>query len=641
MSSLPDSPAPADAVLRPRRFRFRGTCLLPVLAFVPALVTLLLIRLHAVNVPFWDDWERVPYIRMWEEGTLTLKALYAPHIDHRMFFPRLIMLVCNSLSGGDLRVEMAVNFLIVLLTAIGVVKLLQITVTPGSNLPWGLIFTGNLILFSPMQYENWLWAVQTAFFLPMACLIWSLVIVLRPWRWWVRLLAALALALVGTHSFGHGFVVWPAVLGVVLLTREFQGAARNRWWFAGLWTAAGVVVILCYTQLDFNNVSHPSHSYGQHPGQPPPSAVHSHAVLGQPAHFAQYVSVLAGSMFARFQLTDPVKIATGIGGALILLLFLFSLFWLWSRRKGMPGDLSDRCLPWLALAWASLTGLCAIACGRMALETGFARASAPRYNSIALHLSLGLLFGAGLLFSQWRQRHAFSPGVHATAGWLLGLGTALLVPGWIYGSQMMEFCRQSRLQAQAALMFLPHFGTQHAPRIDADPNFVLAQSRILERYHYLKRPPLKSLDLAQFRPSSKKPIANAMVSGFSRQPDGSWQVAGTASFNRRPADLILVSAESPGQPAVIVGIAETGKAMPAPVYHLDLFHIGRWSRERTIHLEWNGTLAPEAFSATPGGTAPLTIKFWLLDIEVKRAFRIRGSWQLDPATQILSAGEDA
>jgi len=78
--------------------------------FTPAIVTALLFKATAVNMPFWDDWERVPYIQMWHEGTLSLKVLYALHIDHRMFFPRLIMLVCNELSGGDLRLEIGVTF---------------------------------------------------------------------------------------------------------------------------------------------------------------------------------------------------------------------------------------------------------------------------------------------------------------------------------------------------------------------------------------------------------------------------------------------------------------------------------------------------------------------------------------------------
>lgn len=230
MLKPPDLPDFEKVLIPPRRFRFGLAWLVPVLAFLPAIVTLVLIRLYAVNLPFWDDWERVPYIRMWEKGTLTFKALCAPHIDHRMFFPRLIMLGCNKLSGGDLRLEMAVNFVIVLLTAVGVVKLLQATIEPGSRLPWGLIFAGNLLLFSPMQYENWLWAVQTAFFLPMACLVWVLVVVLRPRRWWIRQAAALSLAIIGTHSFGHGFIVWPAVLGVVVLTQRFPGTARDPPW---------------------------------------------------------------------------------------------------------------------------------------------------------------------------------------------------------------------------------------------------------------------------------------------------------------------------------------------------------------------------------------------------------------------------
>lgn len=188
-------------------------------------------------------------------------------------------------------------------------------------------------------------------------------------------------------------------------------------------------------------------------------------------------------------------------------------------------------------------------------------------------------------------------------------------------------------------MFLPHFRTNHAPRIDADLDFVLEQARILEQYQYLKPSFVSSLELGGFRPATGKPISNAQVKDFSRRADGSWNVAGIASHNGRPADLILISAEAPDRPATIVGIAETGQSMPFPLYHLDLFHIGCRVRERSLHLEWNGTLPPDTFSAASSAPAPLTIKFWVFDSVSTRAFPIKGRWLLDPAAQILASAD--
>ena len=225
--------------------------------------------------------------------------------------------------------------------------------------------------------------------------------------------------------------------------------------------------------------------------------------------------------------------------------------------------------------------------------------------------------------------------MHASSGWLLGLFTALLLPGWVYGIRMMELCHWSRLQARAALVFLPHFRPQQSTRIDVDLDFVLTQARALDRYGYLKPPLVKSTALAPFRPTTRT-VQNAAVNEFSRQPDGSWKIAGSAWWKRRPADLILITAEAAGKEPVIAGIAESGPHMPAPQYRMDLMHVGRRAPDHTMHLGWEGALPPGAFSAISTDEL-LMIKVWLFDRTTLRAHPLEGEWQLDPVTQTLTS----
>ena len=78
-------------------------------AFSPAVLLLFFIKLYSVNVPVWDDWEMVPLIQKAEQGTLSFKDLYAPHISHRIFFPRLIILALMKISGGNLFLSVCVK----------------------------------------------------------------------------------------------------------------------------------------------------------------------------------------------------------------------------------------------------------------------------------------------------------------------------------------------------------------------------------------------------------------------------------------------------------------------------------------------------------------------------------------------------
>ena len=139
----------------------------PILTFIasfsPAILLALLINQNAVSIPVWDGWERIAFF----EGPLTWKELYAPHIDHRMVFPRLLMVGLGHLGDGDLRWEIAVTFLFGLAVGIGVWRLALATIGRESWGAW-LTFLCNLWIFSPIQYDNWLWAYQTAFMMPMA-----------------------------------------------------------------------------------------------------------------------------------------------------------------------------------------------------------------------------------------------------------------------------------------------------------------------------------------------------------------------------------------------------------------------------------------------------------------------------------------
>jgi len=58
------------------------------------------------------------------------------------------------------------------------------------------------------------------------------------------------------------------------------------------------------------------------------------------------------------------------------------------------------------------------------------------------------------------------------SGWLAGVGLVWVILGWIYGATMMQLCRENRLHAQAALLFLNHFQPDFAQRIDAGTSFV-------------------------------------------------------------------------------------------------------------------------------------------------------------------------
>ena len=203
------------------------------LAFAPAFVVAWHVGENAVDIPVWDGWERGELLEKQHDGELAFADLYAPHIEHRMVFPRLAMLALNALTGGDVRWEIAMTFLTVIASSLCFYYLL------GKALPQGRwrYLAGlaiNMVLFSPLQYQNFLWAAELAFMLPLACLAFCLAVSVSQLPTVAKFGLCVLAATVGMHSFAHGILIWVAVL---LLEQGFASFLPSRRWGRRCWSA--------------------------------------------------------------------------------------------------------------------------------------------------------------------------------------------------------------------------------------------------------------------------------------------------------------------------------------------------------------------------------------------------------------------
>ena len=85
-----------------------------ILALVPLAFLIWMVVQYAVAVPFWDQWELVPLLEKTYHGELTFHDLWAQHNEHRIFFPKIIMLVLARLTGWNIHFELAVNIVLAL-----------------------------------------------------------------------------------------------------------------------------------------------------------------------------------------------------------------------------------------------------------------------------------------------------------------------------------------------------------------------------------------------------------------------------------------------------------------------------------------------------------------------------------------------
>ena len=328
------------------------------LAIIPALFLIALIKRYAVNVPLGDEWQMIPLFAKWHAQELTFYDLYQQHNEHRIFFPKLIYLAFVQLTHWNLRAEMFFSVALVAGTSAAIYVLIRRTLLDSPRrvaLLWAL---ANLLLFLPSQSENWLWGFQLQVFIPNLCLVAALVAMTSTWNAYARIAVAAFFAVVASFSFGNGLLLWP-LLGVGLLLR------REKKTLILIWLAIFALVFTCYFI-----------GYSRHAAP--------HPLSGNWTEYVYYFSAFLGGALLRQRdgalLVSPIIIGMAAS-------FLYGAFAV--RFPKHRGDDLAKAIPWLILGAYPLGSAVIAAAAR--IDSGVGQAVDSRYISISSPLYLSLV----------------------------------------------------------------------------------------------------------------------------------------------------------------------------------------------------------------------------------------------------------
>ncbi|MBI3891425.1 MAG: hypothetical protein HY303_07830 [Candidatus Wallbacteria bacterium] len=335
-------------------------------AAVPPLVLAVLIACHAVNVPWWDQWDFVGVLARARDGTLGLTDLWKLHNEHRVLLPRLLMLGSALLTSWDVRFELAVSYAMAWAVFLLLLRLAAGDGAPDSPGSSPLVTVAiSAAVFSPSQFENWLWGWQLALFLSNLCLagaVWCLVSGPPDCRrrYWAALVAALA----GTCTMASGLFIWPA--GALLLAWR-TGRSRR---LLG-WLGTGACALLAY-------------AWGPDASAHAP---HWRMALYYPAEYVRYVLAFLGGFFL---VTPPLAVFLGIVECAAL---AGGLAYVALREP----RLMPQCRAWCAVALYVLAIAAGSGLGR--LSSGYEQATAGRYPTFSMLFLVSAIAVAAVAFS--------------------------------------------------------------------------------------------------------------------------------------------------------------------------------------------------------------------------------------------------
>jgi len=325
---------------------------------LPAVVCIFFILRYGVNVVYWDQWHVVPLFEKLYSGNLTFADLLAQHNEHRILFPRLVMLSLGSLTHYNTVAEMCFSWFLLCLICFVLFKIY----TKSSGRSWAnaaMFIPVAWLVFNLRQFGNLLFGFQIAFFMLVLSFLLAVYFLQTSkgldWRFAVACLCGL----VCTYSIANGFLVWPIGLLQIMLISRSKESKVSYIKSALIWL---VVSAITYISYFWGFYYHPTDllSFAHHPFN---AAAYALAAVGSFFSINPYTAVIAGAVISALYI--------GIGTIIIK-----------NSKEQAPN------LPYLSLMLFTIFSVALLVLGRSGL--GLWQALSSRYITITMLGLVGL-----------------------------------------------------------------------------------------------------------------------------------------------------------------------------------------------------------------------------------------------------------
>lgn len=560
------------------------------LPLTPAIFLAVLIPRYWVDLPQYDEWDSVTFFEHLSQGSLTASLLFKQANEYRQFFPNLIVVALGWVTRWDIRYDMVVTFVIACLISVNAWRLAARTIQEDPLKFSLLIFLGNLIIFSPTQYENWLQGQQLVYCLPILCVTVCVLVTRSNLATPSKFLICAGLSTISMFSSANGVVCWVVVLPMLLFT-EWRKSRRLTLWLSLAWIAGLGLGVALYL-----------HGYQKPWWTPSPLTALYHPWRAL-IYFLGFVGGPFGLEKVRLSIVAGVVLTTG---------FIWSLIYVVKHRADRP--LVERAIGWLVIAAYSVLTAMLTTVGRLGLPTG--PSQVPRYLGFSAYLPLALVFLVHIVSADIsRRRRDARNRIHLLS--LALLSAVILYLPFMFALSFRQMQKwQTRLrQAKASVLLINELPDTRLTKI-LYPNlqFLIEKSNALDRLGFL-RPKLitsKHLrDVAGDLTSDDKDYG--LIEGLKKTAEHQYAVAGwavLANQQRMPDAIILAYDAGDGD--------EMAFQLTHPISTVSSAHpnteIGLWET---------------SFSTEQLPGAPVSITAWAFDVNSGKAFRLSGRFKID------------
>jgi hypothetical protein len=591
--------------------RALGLVALAILSMLPAVLPLMLIARDGVDVPYYDQWEMVRPVVDAHRGIFPPTNLFAQHNEHRVVIPRLIYVLLGNLTQWRMIDDMIMTFILVCITSACVLYLCSTTTVVAAEQEnggqrsrtatvFGLWLVCNVLMFSPMQHENWLWGIGVMNVLPMMFIAAAMAVFVAPrLRTWTKMALCLLLATAATFSSGNGMLAWP-LLGVLWLWSRSRPELKHKKWLVLAWVLGTIANALLY----FHNYHKPQHA--------------TVAYARSTGAVVQYIFAFLGAAVGFGTATAAVMASEIAGAIFVLLLAAITgwMLWNWWRTGKRNFDLHGRLLLWLMVA--GFTVASAVLAGVTRAGFSVEQALSSRYLTFSIYLPIALV---NMLFILARQQAP--PGRRVVTAINTSLITTLILltaTSITYAFNSGDATRIQRLEAKGALLMInivPENERNQAILYTTESK-LRAEANELNELGWL-RPPLitssHARDILAANDPTVVPAGVGKLEQFGRESKDRSRAIGWAVRVDRddPADSVFLTWDRMDNDPVIFAMATMGVRRDDIAQNLNDSNYAN-----------SGWYASFPTSRLPPGNDRLRIRAWSFDVGTGKATQLDG-----------------
>jgi hypothetical protein len=555
------------------------------LKYVPALalslvvllagIILYFIYIYGIDVPYMDQWEYVVFFDHLSKGTLTFAELFKLQGEYRQFFPNLIFVSLGWLTNWNVRYEMLVIFLLACLVSFNVYRLASLTITDKNWLKWLLFFLANLFIFSPWQYENWLFGVQIEYFMPIACVTTAMVIAFSRLEAPGKLVLCIVFSIISTYSSINGFICWIVLFPVFYLSGT-DSKFFKKWNIVLIWVLGTLITLWYY----FNGYKSPANF---------PSTLE---VLNHPVDALRYFAGVLGNPIRIVHSLDHI---IAVGGVVIVVFTGLVLYIIWHSKDKHLVKIS---VVWIMLAFYSILTAAMITVGRLGF--GVYQSLSSRYTTFSSYLIVATIFLAAIVIQHIAKRMKYSIIQKVAIAVLVGYIIYIKVDTYPVAVTDLKNFHSLIQHEKAGLLFINYIPHSECVNKIYPANFkeLKRRANVLNSLGYLRPSLIKTNIIQDIEGTGSGTVNYGSLDNLIGLSDSIFTASGTAVVPNTdgPADAILLTYQNLEGKSLLLAL------------------------DNSDSINWKKT-----FSVTKIPFDTITINAWTFDGNTGKAYRLKGS----------------